>query len=180
MSAQLYKRYPMRSVLTYNGVTLLHFTLAGIGLYRGYGVSTFALVLAVGYLIFAFGQMYVIMPMRVCPNCPYYRMAGGRCISALNLLSRQIAQPGHTARFANRASGLLCHNNLYMGALIAPIPLLIIGLILNFSWITLAITGVVLGLLLYRFFVVFPKIACVHCYAKQKCPNAAMMGLTDA
>ncbi len=180
MSTQLYKRYPLRSVLTYNGVTLAHFSLTGLGFYLGYGENTLATVFAIAYLLFAFGQMYVIMPTRVCPNCPYYRMEGGRCISALNVLSRQIAQPGHTARFPQRAKGLLCHNNLYMGALIAPIPLLIIGLILNFAWITLAITGTVLGLLLYRFFVVFPKIACVHCYAKQKCPNAAMMGLTDA
>jgi hypothetical protein len=35
----------------------------------------------------------------------------------------------------------------------------------------------VVGLLLYRFFVIFPKIACVHCSVKNICPNAEAMGL---
>ncbi|MCD4686465.1 MAG: hypothetical protein K8S97_11075 [Anaerolineae bacterium] len=176
--AELYTRYPWSSVLMYHGVTVLHFGLAGFGLHLGFGESGLSSALTIIYLLFAFGQMYVIMPLNVCPNCPYYRMEGdARCISALNLLSRRIAVPGKPQRFKNRAKGILCHNNLYMAALIAPIPLLIIGLILNFSAWLLAITAAVVGLLLFRFFVLFKQVACVHCHAKQRCPNAAQMGL---
>jgi hypothetical protein len=51
------------------------------------------------------------------------------------------------------------------------------ALILNFSLVLLTILLAVVGLLLYRFFVIFPKIACVHCSAKNLCPNAQAMGL---
>jgi hypothetical protein len=37
----------------------------------------------------------------------------------------------------------------------------------------------VLALLLFRFFVIFPKVACVHCYAKNRCPNAIKMGMAE-
>jgi len=77
--------------------------------------------------------------MRVCPNCAYYRLDGARCISALNLLSRRIAGPGRPVDFASVPGGRSCHNNLYLAALIAPIPLMIVGLVLNFSATLLAI-----------------------------------------
>jgi hypothetical protein len=53
------------------------------------------------------------------------------------------------------------------------------ALILNFSFLLLAIFLAVVGLLLFRFFVVFPKIACVHCSAKYKCPQAEAMGVRN-
>ena len=53
------------------------------------------------------------------------------------------------------------------------------ALILNFSFLLLAIFLVVVGLLLFRFFVVFTRIACVHCRAKYKCPQAEAMGLRN-
>ncbi len=34
-----------------------------------------------------------------------------------------------------------------------------------------------LGLMLFRVFVIFKKVACVHCMAKKRCPNAIAMGL---
>ncbi len=170
-------------MLAYNSVTLAHFLLAGVGLYLGYGEGGISPVigalLAVIYLLFAFGQMYVLMPLRVCPNCQYFRLKDGRCISALNLLARRIAKPGNPKHFARRAEGLLCHNNLYMAALILPVPFLVLGLILNFSLALLVITVAVVILLLVRFFWLFPKIACVHCVARQKCPNAITMGLNE-
>lgn len=176
--AELYTKYPLSSVLVYNGVTVLHFALAAFGLYLGYGESGLSMALTVAYLLFAFGQMLVIMPLAVCPHCAYYRMDGGaRCISALNLLARRIARPGKPQKFKNRAKGVLCHNTLYLGALIGPIPLLLVGLVLNFSAWLVAITAAVTGLLLFRFFVLFKQVACVHCHAKQRCPNAAQMGL---
>jgi len=49
------------------------------------------------------------------------------------------------------------------------------ALILNFSFLLLALLLVVGGLLLFRFFVVLPKTACAHCRAKHECPNAKAM-----
>jgi hypothetical protein len=34
-------------------------------------------------------------------------------------------------------------------------------------------------LLVFRIFVIFPQIACVHCRAKNICPNAQSMGLSS-
>jgi hypothetical protein len=174
--AKLYVRYPLPHVVLYDGVTALHFLLGGLGLWLGYGGS-WKYVLPLLYLAFAFGQMVVIMPLRVCPNCSYYRLEGGRCVSALNLLSRRIAAPGKPTRFRKRAQGVLCHNNLYLTALAAPIPLILLGLILNFSTALVAILAGVTGLLIVRFLVLFPRIACVHCVARERCPNAETMGL---
>jgi hypothetical protein len=179
VTGKSYIYYPLSSILTYNGVTVAHFLLASYGLYLGYGQGMIGTVIALVYGVFAFGQMYVIMPLRVCPNCSYFRLKDGRCVSALNLLSRRIAKPGNPQHFARRAKGILCHNNLYMAALILPVPLLVIGLILDFSLALLLIAAAVTGLLLVRFFVLFPKVACGHCAARQKCPNAAMMGLSE-
>jgi hypothetical protein len=35
-------------------------------------------------------------------------------------------------------------------------------------------------LLLFRFFIIFPKIACIHCYAKYICPQAGQMGVRES
>lgn len=175
---ELYAVYPWSSVLAYHGVTVAHFVLAGLGLYLGFGESGLSSALAIVYVLFAFGQMYVIMPLKVCPHCVYTRMEGrARCVSALNLLSMRIAGPGKPQKFKNRAKGILCHNNLYLAALLAPVPLLLVGLALNFSAGLVAITAAVVGLLVFRFVVLFKQVACVHCHAKQRCPNAAQMGL---
>jgi hypothetical protein len=171
-----YTQYPLFGVVLYMALTLIHFVLGGLGIFLGYKGSLGYLLSAI-YLVFAFGQMLIVMPLTVCPSCVYYRLENGRCISALNLLSRRIAAPGKPVDFRKRARGLLCHNNLYLAALIAPIPLMILGLLLNFSVTLVAILLIVIALLLFRFFVLFPKVACGPCLARQKCPNAAQMGL---
>ena len=56
---------------------------------------------------------------------------------------------------------------------------MISALLLNFSFSLLAIFLAVVGLLLFRFFVIFPKIACLHCRAKYKCPQAGAMGVRE-
>jgi hypothetical protein len=53
------------------------------------------------------------------------------------------------------------------------------ALFLNFSLILLLIFLGVVGLLLFRFFMIFPKIACLHCSAKHRCPQAAAMGVRE-
>ena len=177
--AEIYEKYPLSSILIYNGVTLLHFLLGGIGIMLGYSPSRIGYALGALYLAFAFFQMYVIMPLTVCPNCVYYGLENGRCAAGLNLVTVRITQAGDPADFFKRAQGLLCHNNLYMAALFLPILALIPALVLNFSFLLLAIFLAVLGLLLFRFFVIFGKIACLHCKAKYDCPNAERSGVRD-
>ncbi len=123
--------------------------------------------------------MYVLMPFMVCPNCVYYRLDNSICISGMNLISRKVAKEGNLDKFSNRAKGLFSHNKLYMGSLIFPIVAILPALFVNFSFLLLAIFLVVVGLFLFRLFIVFPKVACVHCRAKNQCPNAQSMGLAD-
>jgi hypothetical protein len=168
----LYTRYPLPHIITYNGITLLHFALGILGIYMGIGW-----LLALLYGVFAFAVMYIMMPLKVCPNCVYYRLDNSRCISGLNLLSKKITYEGLPINFSKRAKGWLCHNNYYLAGLILPLPLILIGMLFNFSVTLVGIFVAIAALLAFRFFVLFPKIACVNCAAKYKCPNAAQMGL---
>ena len=171
-----YTRYPVSSIATYNGVTVLHFLLGGLGIILGYGGLT-GYFLGGLYYVFSFVQMYVVMPVTVCPTCVYYRLEKGLCVSGLNVISKKIAKKGDAKDFPARSQGLFCHNNVYMAALFIPIVAMIPALVLNFSFVLLAIFVPVVGLLLFRFFVIFGKIACVHCNAKYMCPNAEAMGI---
>ena len=96
-----------------------------------------------------------------------------------DVLSQRFAKEGDPKCFAKRAEGLLCPNNLYLASLVAPILALIPALILSFSWLLLAILASLLGLFLFRFFVIFPKVACLHCYAKHQGPQAEAMGVRE-
>jgi hypothetical protein len=178
--AKLYTRYPLSSVLIYNGSTILHFLLGGIGIALGYSFSSWAgYTFGVVYLVLAFAEMYVLMPLRVCPNCVYYKAQDSLCISGLNVVSKRIAQAGDLQDFPKRAEGVFCPNNLYLASLIVPIVAIIPALIVNFSIALLGIFVVLVGLLLFRFFVIFPKLACLHCAAKFRCPQAGQMGVRD-
>ena len=178
--SEVYRVYPRRSVALYNGVTLLHFGLGAAGLLVVYGRwPALAWVLTLVYLVIALGQMYVMMPLVVCAACVYRTMPGSRCVSGLNVVAARFARDVPLDQFAaRRAQGLLCHNHLYMGSLIAPIPLLAVGLIFNFSLTALALMLIVAALLAFRIVVVFMRLACPHCAAKGHCPNAKAMGIT--
>ena len=173
-SMKLYTRYPLLNILTYNGTTVLHFLLGGIGIILGYD-SLIGYILGPLYLAFSFAEMYIHMPLKVCPNCVYYKLDNSICISGLNMVSRKIAKEGNVKDFPNRAKGVFCPNNLYIASLVIPIIAIIPALILNFSFLVLTILLIVVGLLLFRFFVIFTKIACVHCRAKNICPQAQSM-----
>ena len=175
----LYKKYPVSSIFIYNGSTVLHYLLGGACIILGYNFSWISFTFASLYLIFSFTEMYIVMPLKVCPNCVYYRMNNSLCISGLNVVARKIAKEGDPNDFPKRSKGLFCPNNLYMAALIIPIIAAIPALILNFSFLLLAVFLTIVGLLLFRIFVIFPRIACVHCYAKYKCPQAEAMGVRD-
>ena len=143
----------------------------------GYGHWWGALIGSL-YLIFAFGEMYLLMPLKVCPDCPYYRLDNALCVSGMSVVSRKLVREGNVRDFSQRAKGLLCPNNLYIAGLALPIVLLIPALIINFSFLPLGILVMLIGLLAFRFFIVFPKVACGHCRAKNICPNAQAMGLS--
>jgi hypothetical protein len=176
---KIYSKYPLLNVLIYNGTTIFHYLLGGAGIIIGYH-SWMGNALGTLYILFAFFQMYVLMPVLVCPNCVYYNMDNSRCTSGMNLMSKKIAREGNLKDFPKRWEGIFCHNNLYMAALFLPIIAMIPALILDFSFTVLAIWFAVIGLLLFRLFVVFRKIACIHCAAKKKCPNAQAMGLDNS
>jgi len=104
--AKLHTRYPLSSVLIYNGSTILHFLLGGIGIALGYSFSSWAgYAFAAVYLVLALAEMYVLMPLRVCPNCVYHKAPDSLCISGLNVISKRIAQAGDPNSFARRAEG---------------------------------------------------------------------------
>jgi len=178
--AILHSRYPLSSVMIYNGSTVVHYLLGGIGILIGYNFSSWAgYLLGALYLVFSFVEMYIIMPLTVCPNCVYYKIENSLCVSGLNVVSKKIAKEGNPKNFAKRAEGLLCFNNMYIAALIIPIIATIPALIVNFSIPLLVIFLVLIALLVFRFFVVFTKIACLHCRAKYKCPQAGQMGVRE-
>jgi hypothetical protein len=173
-SIQLYTRYPLLNILIYNGTTIIHYLLGGAGIILGYA-SWIGYLIGIIYVFFSFVEMYVHIPLKVCPNCVYYKLENSLCISGLNVVSRKITKEGDLNNFPNRAKGVFCPNNLYIASLVIPIIAMIIALILNFSLVVLAIMLLVVALLMFRFFVIFPKIACVHCRAKNICPQAQSM-----
>ncbi len=177
--APLYKRYPKSSLLIYNGTTISHFLLGGIGIVIGYDFAPLAILFGLIYLGFAISEMYILMPLKVCPNCVYFQLENSLCVSGMNVVSRKMARKGNTKDFYLRAEGLLCPNNLYMASLIFPIIALIPALLFNFSPVVLIIFIAIIGLLLFRFFIIFMKISCIHCLAKYKCPQAGQMGVRE-
>ena len=72
----------------------------------------------------------------------------------------------------------MCHNNLYMASLLAPLAIVLPALVFAFSATLLALFLAVAALLALRLFVVFPRFACGVCAAKGRCPNAKAMGLS--
>ena len=178
-TATVYDRYPASSVALYNGVTLLHFGVAAAGLVVAFWRwPALGWVLGAVYLAFALVQMYLIMPLVVCPRCVYRTMSDARCVSGLNLLSPRFRRPLLHDEFGRRAEGVFCHNNLYMAALVGPLLLMAPGLVFSFSVAALALWLGVAALLAFRYFVVFKRTACPHCAAKGRCPNAKAMGIS--
>jgi len=177
--AKLYQNYSFFRVFIYEFSTILHYLIGGLALIIGYTFLWLGYLIGSIYIIFAFLQMYILMPLTVCPNCVYYRMKDSRCVSGLNKISRKLAKEGNPEDFPKRAEGLFCYNNIYMVALFFPIVASIPALILNFSLYLLIMFLTVFGLLVFRFFVIFPKIACLHCQAKYTCPIGEKIGVRD-
>jgi hypothetical protein len=176
---KVHTRYPLANVVTYNGVTLAHYGLGAAGIVLGYARwPVVGWTIGLVYLVFALAQMYVLMPLTVCPSCVYRSIEGARCVSAMNLVSARIAPLADPEGFPRRAEGVLCHNNLYMASLIAPLVILLPALLIAFSWAVLGVFLAVVALFALRLFVVFPRVACGVCAAKGRCPNAKAMGFS--
>jgi len=179
MGNTVYNRYPLISVAIYNFVTVLHYVLGFIGILFAFNFSGSGKIISTVYISFAFLQMYVLMPVMVCPNCVYTKKPNMLCISGLNILARKIFTDGDISKFGNRGKGILCHNNLYLAAKVLPLLVILPFLFINFSFTLLIIFLLVMGLLLFRVFYIFRKIACNRCLAKNICPNAKSMGLSE-
>ena len=178
--AKLYTQYPLSSILLYNGSTVAHYVLGGIGIMIGYNFLSWAgSLFGVVYLVFSFVEMYIIMPSTVCPHCVYYKLENALCISGLNVMSKRIAKEGDVENFVKRAEGLLCFNNVYIAILIIPLMAIIPVLFINYSLLLLLIFLALTTLLVFRFFIIFPQIACLHCRAKFQCPQAGQMGVRE-
>lgn len=177
-NVQGYTKYPMKNIIIYNGTTIIHYLLGGTGIILGYGLWL-GYFIGILYLVLSFAEMYVHMPLKVCPNCVYYNLKGSLCISGLNVFSRKVAGEGDLKDFSKRAKGSFCPNNLYIASLVIPIIMMVPSLVISFSYTVLAILIVLLGLLAFRFFILFPKIACIHCRAKSICPQARSMKLNN-
>ena len=174
----LYTKYPLKSILLYNGTTIIHFLVGAWGIILGYNYSLTAVIIGISYTVFALLHMYFLMPLKVCPNCVYFFLQDSICISGMNIWSKKIAPPGDTKLFSNRGKGLFCSNNLYMGSLILPILAIVPALIANFSLQLILIALFLVALMVFRIFVLFFKVACIYCHAKHQCPNAQSMGLS--
>lgn len=73
---ELHTRYPIMSILTYNGATIVHYFLGSWGILIGYNFTTAAINISAVYFLFSFIQMHVLMPLMVGPTCVYYRTDG--------------------------------------------------------------------------------------------------------
>lgn len=178
--AELYRKYPAASVVLYNATTAVHFLAGAAVIAVGYDFArAIAISAAALYAVFAFAEMYILMPLSVCPSCVYFALDGSLCVSGLNVLSSRIAKEGRRADFGNRAKGILCPNNLYVTSLVLPVVAGIPALLLNFSPALLAFLVLLVALLAFRFLVIFPRIACLHCYGKFHCPQAGAMGVRE-
>lgn len=180
MENTVYQRYPIKNIIIYNFVTAAHYLLGFVGILIAFDFSVAGKIAAIIYISFAFIQMYVLMPIMVCNNCIYTRKPDMLCISGLNYFSRKMFSNGDISKFENRGRGVLCHNNLYLSAKVLPLLIILPFLFLNFSTTLLILFLMILGLLLFRAFYIFKKIACNHCLAKNICPNAKSMGLSEA
>lgn len=174
-----FSKYPLKSLLIYYLATILHYLFGYFGILIAFDYSSAGKIVSAAYLCFAIVQMYILMPMMVCPNCAYTNKPEMLCISGLNVIARKFFPKGDLNNFKSRSEGILCHNNLYMSAKILPVLIILPFLFINFSWALLLLLISVIGLLLLRIFYIFKKIACNHCLVRNICPNAISMGIGE-
>jgi hypothetical protein len=178
--AELYNRYPVTSVLIYNGTTILHFALGGLLLQQlDLLRAHLGAVVALLYVVLSLIDMYIVMPLAVCRNCVYPRIENGRCISGLSVIVARLLKKRNASDFQKRAIGLFCPNNFYIASLVFPVLCGIPLLVLKFSGMLLLLETALILLLITRFFSIIPVMACLHCRSKFVCPQAGQMGVRE-
>lgn len=173
-SSVSFRRYPLWRVLGLNALTITHYAVGCAAVALAYpSFPLLGLPLAAAYLVYALVQLYVLMPLVVCPGCVYRTIRDGRCATGLNVLSARLGPPETAATgFDERARGALCQSSLCLWSLILPVPLALPGLVLWFSWAALALALTVAGLAVVRLVVISRRAVCSHCLARRWCPAA--------
>ena len=170
--ARSFRRYPLWRVLFLNSLTVAHYFLGCAAIlvaYRGYPLI--GLPIGLAYLVFAMVQLYVLMPLVVCPGCVYRSVRDGRCPSGLNLLSARLCAPSASAlEFRERSHGALCQSSLCLWSWVLPVPLVLPGLAVSFSWPAATLTATVAALAVIRLAPVTRRAVCSHCLARRWCP----------
>jgi hypothetical protein len=169
-----YRRYPLWRVALTNGLTLIHYIAGAGAIVLAYpSLPIVAWPVGLAYFVYAVVQLYVLMPLVVCPGCVYSGIDGGRCPSGLSVISaRFFRDPAQRAAFDARTQGALCQSNLCLVSLVAPVPLAVPGLIVSFSWPGLALTVAVAALVTARLAGAYRRVVCAHCLARRWCPVA--------
>jgi hypothetical protein len=167
-----FRRYPAWRVLIVNVLTLAHYPAGASAIVFAY--PTHPLLgwpIGLAYFVYATAQLYVLMPLLVCPGCVYRSIQGGRCASGLNVISARLRAPLQAAAFEARTQGALCQSSLCLWSLLVPLPIALPGLLISFSWTGLALSLTVAALSIARLAGVFRLVACAHCLARW-CPVA--------
>ncbi|MBN1799138.1 MAG: hypothetical protein JW822_11205 [Spirochaetales bacterium] len=137
----------------------------------GYDFLWFRYLFGLFYLLFAFVHAYIILPLVICPHCPYFTLENARCMSGLNIISVMITTKGTGKNFKTRAKGFSSYDSFFWFSMVLPFPLVLPAFIINFS-IQLVIACVLLSAsLAFRLFYIIPNISCAHCKAKTKCSH---------
>jgi hypothetical protein len=171
-----FKHYPLSHTWVYYIITIIHFLLGGMGIIYGYGFSWAGKLVGYSYLTFTFIQMFIIMPVVVCPGCEYYKRKQTRCISGLNIFAKRAWNRPSKKDLSVRDEGFFCHNHFIAVSLLLPVIFIIHALILNFSLFLLLCLLIIVSLLLFRILIILPKMACQNCISKAECPNSGTIG----
>jgi hypothetical protein len=169
-----FRRYPLWTVLLTNGLTCVHYVVGASAIVFAYqNHPVIGWPISVAYFVFAMVQLYVLMPLVVCPGCVYRTIQGGRCPSGLNWISaRLLRAPAQSAGFETRSQGALCQSTLCLWSLVVPLPIALPGLVIAFSWTAFALSLAVCMLTAVRLAGVFRLVVCPHCLARRWCPVA--------
>ena len=171
LTAKPFRHYPLWRVLLTNGLTVAHYALGACAIVLAYpSHPVLGWPIGLAYFVYATVQLYVLMPVVVCPGCVYTSIKGGRCPSGLNLISARLSRAAApTAGFEARTQGALCQSSLCLWSLVAPLPIALPGLALFFSWTGLAWLAVAV-LTALRLGGFYRLVVCSHCLARRWCP----------
>jgi hypothetical protein len=174
-SAKLFTSYPRSHVLIYNASLILHFFLAAYAIVVGYDFFWFKYLFGLFYLLFAFIHAYVILPLAICPHCPYFTLENACCVSGLNIVSVMITTKGSGKNFKTRAQSFSSYDSVFWLSILLPLPLVLPAFIINFSIKLLIACMLLLASIAFRLFYLIPNISCAHCKAKTKCSHYRKM-----